>query len=68
MAPSDVVQLALGLLIPPLLASHLLASRGAALLIRTVWQYVNELLKEAAADKDLVADTEAQLARAKPKA
>jgi hypothetical protein len=37
-------------------------------LIRTVWQYVNELLKEAAADKDLVADTEAQLARAKPKA
>jgi len=28
-------------------------------LIRTVWQYVNELLKEAAADK-FVADTEAQ--------
>jgi adenylate cyclase len=32
MGQSDVVQLALGLLIPPLLASHLLASRGAALL------------------------------------
>jgi adenylate cyclase len=32
MGPSDIAQLALGLLIPPLLASHLLASRGAALL------------------------------------
>jgi adenylate cyclase len=32
MGPSDIVQLALGLLIPPLLASHILASRGAAVL------------------------------------
>jgi adenylate cyclase len=32
MGPSEVAQLALGLLIPPLLASHLLASRGATLL------------------------------------
>ncbi|MGB8841051.1 MAG: 2Fe-2S iron-sulfur cluster-binding protein [Aliidongia sp.] len=30
--PGEMAQLALGLLIPPLLASHLLASRGAALL------------------------------------
>src|ERR1700722_12782531 len=32
MTPTDLAQLALGLLIPPLLASHLLASRGAAVL------------------------------------
>jgi adenylate cyclase len=32
MGPGDIAQLALGLLIPPLLASHLLGARGAAIL------------------------------------